>query len=205
MKANENAPKTEQEKADIQRRVEIAFEEVLRALEIDTETDHNTRDTARRVAKMYVLEVFAGRYNKRPKVTTFPNVNQLDEVYTIGPIDIRSACSHHFVPVVGRAWVGVIPGDTLIGISKFSRIVDWLMARPQIQEEAVVMIADELEEIIKPKALAVVMKAQHLCMTWRGVKESNVQMVNSVMRGAFRENPETRKEFFDIIKGQDYR
>jgi len=202
--ANANTPKTEQEKRAIQKNVENAFRDVLHALRIDTEGDPNTRDTARRVAKMYVREVFSGRYDERPKITTFPNTKELDEVYTLGPIDVRSACSHHFVPIVGRLWVGVIPDKTLIGISKFARLARWIMRRPHIQEDAAVMLADELERIIEPRGLALVIKAQHLCMTWRGVEEPNVTMVNSIMRGKFMEDAKSRSEFFDIIKGQGF-
>ncbi len=178
---------------------EVAISALLMALRIDQVDDPNTIDTAKRVAKMYVREVFAGRYEPMPKITTFPNTKKLDEVYTVGPITIRSACSHHLVPITGKLWVGVIPGDTLIGLSKFTRLANWVMRRPQIQEEAVVMLADLLEEHLKPKALAVVLKASHHCMTWRGVEDHDTLMTSSVMRGAFRDKPEARAEFLKLI------
>jgi GTP cyclohydrolase I len=188
----------------IQADVEAAVRQLLHALVIDTDNDHNTRETAKRVAKMYVHEVFKGRYMPRPDITDFPNAKNLDQLYTVGPITVRSACSHHLVPIVGKAWIGVIPGDRVVGLSKFNRLTEWIMARPQIQEEATMQLADEIESLIKPKALAVVVQAQHMCMTWRGVRDMGSSMTTSVMRGAFRENPAARDEFLSIIRGQGY-
>ncbi|MEY2953265.1 MAG: hypothetical protein RLZZ401_1352, partial [Pseudomonadota bacterium] len=115
---------------------------VLSSLVIDTEHDHNTGDTARRVAKMYVNEVFKGRYVKAPRITEFPNVGHLNELMIVGPITVRSACSHHFCPVIGRIWIGVLPNEhtNVIGLSKYARLAEWVMGRPQIQEEAVVQL-----------------------------------------------------------------
>jgi len=188
----------------IENDVEAAVQQLLRALVIDTENDHNTRETAKRVAKMYVHEVFKGRYASRPIITDFPNAKRLDQIYAVGPIAVRSACSHHLVPIVGKAWIGVIPGDRIVGLSKFNRLTDWIMSRPQIQEEATMQLADEIEALIKPRALAVVIQAQHLCMTWRGVRDLDTSMATSVMRGAFRENAVAREGFFSIIRGQGY-
>lgn len=202
MKANSNFGSLLNEKDinEIKQDVEYACEDLLEALRIDYKNDHNTKDTPKRMAKMYIDEVFKGRYLPRPKITTFPNYKKLDELYSVGPITIRSMCSHHFVPIIGKVWVGVIPNDTLIGLSKFNRIVDWVGSRPQIQEECVVQIADELEDIIKPKALGVIMKANHMCMTLRGVKDNDCAMTTSVMRGLFMENNHARQEFLDIMK-----
>jgi GTP cyclohydrolase I len=197
--ANISETLTEADRDEMQRQAELAIASLLMALRIDQSDDPNTKDTAKRVAKMYVREVFAGRYEPMPKITTFPNTKKLDEVYTVGPITIRSACSHHLVPITGKLWVGVIPGDTLIGLSKFTRLANWVMRRPQIQEEAVVMLADLLEEHLKPQALAVVLKASHHCMTWRGVEDHDTLMTSSVMRGAFRDQPEARAEFLKLI------
>lgn len=188
----------------IKRNVEKAMEKVLEALIIDTENDHNTKETAKRVAKMYIDEVFKGRYVEQPKITDFPNAKDLDQIYTLGPITIRSACSHHLVPITGHAWIGIIPNDRVIGISKFSRLTEWVMSRPQIQEEATVQLADLIEEKIKPKAVAVIIKATHQCMTWRGVRDNGVSMTTSVMRGLFRDDEGARNEFLSIIKGQGY-
>lgn len=199
--ANDNISEvmTDEDRHNLQAEVEERIQEVLEALVIDTQKDHNTQETAKRVAKMYIKEVFKGRYEKMPKVTDFPNAKDLDQVYTIGPITVRSACSHHLVPILGKCWVGVLPSDRVIGISKFVRLCEWVMARPQIQEEATVQLADIIEKMIKPKGLAVVVQATHECMTWRGVKESDVAMTTSVMRGSFRDEPETRAEFLKLI------
>jgi GTP cyclohydrolase I len=153
---------------------------------------------------MYCREIFWGRFSPRPKITEFPNAKNLDEIYTLGPIQVRSACSHHFCPIMGKLWVGVIPSDKVIGISKFVRLSDWVMARPHIQEEAAIMVADTIEDLIKPKGLAFVIKAQHMCMTWRGVKEPETKIVNSIVRGSFRQDPSMKKEFFDLIRAHGF-
>lgn len=204
--ANSNISKwiKEDELEQLQMEVQEVCQQLLKTLVIDTENDHNTQETAKRLSKMFLYEVFRGRYQPRPDITDFPNVGNLDEVYTLGPITVRSACSHHMVPITGQCWVGVMPSDRVIGISKFNRLVDWIMRRPHIQEEAVVMIANEIEQLIKPRGVGVVVRATHQCMTWRGVEESDTSMVTSVMRGVFREDPEIKKEFFNIIKGQGY-
>ena len=174
---------------------------VLQALVIDTEGDHNTHDTARRVARMFVDEVFRGRYHPMPQVTEFPNVERLNELMIVGPIAVRSACSHHMCPILGKVWIGVLPNEhsNLIGLSKYARIVDWIMSRPQIQEEAVTMLANELQERVKPDGLAIVMEADHFCMQWRGVKDMESAMTNSVMRGEFLKNPNLRREFLALL------
>ena len=195
---------TEEELAKLQIELKDKLEELLDVLLIDRKNDHNTLETANRVAKMYLHEVFKGRYHKQPKVTDFPNYKNLDQIYTVGAISVRSACSHHLVPIIGKCWIGVIPSDRVIGLSKFNRIVDWVMSRPQIQEEAAIQLADTIENLIKPKGLAVIVKAKHQCMTWRGVKDNYTQMVTSVMRGIFRDTAEARSELMDIFKGQGY-
>ena len=175
---------------------------VLESLVIDTENDHNTQNTSRRVAKMYVQEVFSGRYVDQPVLTKFPNVSRLNELMIIGPITVRSACSHHLCPIMGRIWIGVLPSkeSALIGLSKYSRLTEWVMCRPQIQEEAVVELADMLEKKIKPIGVAVVMDADHFCMQWRGVKDRDSKMINSVMRGAFLKDSNLRREFLALIE-----
>lgn len=181
--------------------VETRFQDVLRALVIDTAHDHNTAQTARRVAKMFVEEVFRGRYAPAPEVTTFPNVSRLGELMTVGPITVRSACSHHFCPIMGKVWIGVLPSPTseLIGLSKYARICNWVMSRPQIQEEAVVMLADELERRVRPNGLAIVMQAEHFCTHWRGIKDADTLMRNTVMRGAFSRDADLRREFLTLL------
>jgi GTP cyclohydrolase I len=174
---------------------------VLDSLVIDTENDHNTQDTARRVAKMYLNEVFKGRYVSEPPVTEFPNVERLNELMIVGPITVRSACSHHFCPIIGRVWIGVMPNEhsNLIGLSKYARLTEWIMSRPQIQEEAVTQVADLLQDKISPDGLAIVMEADHFCMQWRGVRDMDSKMINSVMRGSFLKDPNLRREFLALV------
>jgi len=177
---------------------------VLESLVIDIDNDHNTQDTARRVAKMYLNEVFQGRYRPAPPVTEFPNVTSLNELMIVGPITVRSACSHHFCPIMGRLWIGLMPNQhsNLIGLSKYARLADWILSRPQIQEEAITQIAELLMDKVKPDGLAVVMEADHFCMHWRGVKDTGSKMINSVMRGSFLKDPALRREFLALISMQ---
>ena len=186
---------------ELKAEVQAKMQEVLRALVIDTESDHNTNETAKRVAKMYVEEVFRGRYVPMPAVTEFPNVERLNELMIVGPITVRSACSHHMCPIFGKVWIGLLPNEhsNLIGLSKYARICDWIMSRPQIQEEAVTMLANELQRRVKPDGLAIVMEADHFCMHWRGVKDDESMMTNSVMRGAFLKDANLRREFLSLL------
>jgi GTP cyclohydrolase IA len=174
---------------------------VLDSLVIDTESDHNTHDSARRVAKMYLNEVFRGRYVPAPAVTEFPNASNLNELMIVGPITVRSACSHHFCPIMGKLWIGLMPNEhsNLIGLSKYARLSEWIMSRPQIQEEAISQMAELLMDLVKPDGLAMVMEADHFCMHWRGVKDTSSKMVNSVMRGSFLTNSALRREFLSLI------
>jgi len=181
--------------------VEHKMQHVLDSLVIDTENDHNTDNTARRVAKMYLNEVFRGRYVHAPSITEFPNAEHLNELMIVGPITVRSACSHHFCPVIGKIWIGVMPNEhtNVIGLSKYARLAEWIMGRPQIQEEAVVQLADLIQEKTQPDGLAIVMEASHYCMAWRGVKDMDSKMINSVMRGVFLKDPNLRREFLSLI------
>ena len=181
--------------------VELKMQTVLDSMVIDTENDHNTSNTARRVAKMYLNEVFRGRYVQAPTITEFPNAEHLNELMIVGPITVRSACSHHFCPVIGRIWIGVMPNEhtNVIGLSKYARLAEWIMGRPQIQEEAVVQLADLIQDKTQPDGLAIVMEASHYCMAWRGVKDMDSKMINSVMRGVFLKDPNLRREFLSLI------
>jgi len=181
--------------------VEQRMQQVLEALVIDTDSDHNTNETAKRVAKMFLTEVFSGRYQPIPSVTEFPNFSRLNELMIVGPVKVRSACSHHLCPILGKVWIGILPNErsNLIGLSKYARICDWIMSRPQIQEEAVMMLANELQTRVKPDGLAIVMEADHFCMHWRGVKDDESMMTNSVMRGAFLKDANLRREFLSLL------
>jgi GTP cyclohydrolase I len=181
--------------------VEGKMRGVLESLVIDTTGDHNTQDTARRVARMYLTEVFRGRYEAPPPVTEFPNAERLNELMIVGPVTVRSACSHHFCPIIGRLWIGLMPNEhsNLIGLSKYSRLTEWIMCRPQIQEEAIAQLAALLMRKVSPDGLAVVMEADHFCMHWRGVRDPQTRMINSVMRGSFLKDPALRREFLSLI------
>ena len=181
--------------------VEVKMQGVLDSMVIDTARDHNTNNTARRVAKMYLNEVFKGRYVPAPTITEFPNVGHLNELMIVGPITVRSACSHHFCPVIGKVWIGVMPNEhtNVIGLSKYARLAEWVMGRPQIQEEAVLQLADLIQTKTQPDGLAIVMEATHFCMSWRGVKDMDSKMINSVMRGVFLKDMNLRREFLALI------
>lgn len=185
---------------ELEQEVVVKAQALLRALVIDIDNDHNTRKTAARLAKMFVREVFVGRYQPVPDVTEFPNVKRLDELMIVGPLRVRSACSHHLCPIMGHVWVGVMPNpeSSLIGLSKYARLVNWVMSRPQIQEEAIVQIADLIEQRLQPDGIAVVLEADHYCMHWRGVKDDGARMVNSVMRGSFLTDASLRREFLAL-------
>jgi GTP cyclohydrolase I len=187
---------------DLQQEVESRVRELLASLVIDTDNDHNTRETAQRVAKMYLNEVFRGRYVAEPPITEFPNTERLSELMIVGPIAVRSACSHHFCPIMGRLWIGLMPSEhsNLLGLSKYSRLAEWIMSRPQIQEEAVAQLAELLMKRVSPEGLAVVMEADHFCMHWRGVRDADSKMVNSVMRGTFLTDAALRREFLSLLK-----
>jgi GTP cyclohydrolase IA len=184
-------------RAELERRVQ----DVLETLVIDTVSDHNTQGTAKRIARMYLDEVFRGRYVAEPGITQFPNVEHLNELMIVGPIIIRSTCSHHLCPIFGKLWIGVMPNEhsSLIGLSKYARLADWIMSRPQIQEEAVARLADLLQERVQPDGLAIVMEADHFCLHWRGIKDTESKMTNSVMRGSFLKDMNLRREFLSLI------
>ena len=189
----------------LQNEVQNEMQRVLSSLVIDTEHDHNTKETAKRVAKMFLNETFGGRYVPEPRVTSFPNMGY-NNLYTTGPITIRSTCAHHLQNIVGKCWVGIFPEEEVIGLSKFNRLVHHIAERPQIQEEMTTQIADKLVQYAKTPNVAVVVKAEHHCMTHRGVKEHDSDMTTAVMLGKFRDDPNLKTEFYNLMlsmKGHD--
>jgi GTP cyclohydrolase I len=170
---------------------------VLRALLIDIDNDHNTQETGKRLAKMWINEVFSGRYQPMPDVRYFPNAKELNSMYVTGPITIRSCCSHHLVPFIGEAFIGIIPGKEVVGLSKFNRLISWVFSRPQIQEEAIMEIADIIERELKPEGLGIVVTAKHHCIDWRGVKDKSV-FTTCELRGSMF-NQSSREEFMSLI------
>lgn len=190
-----------EERRDWEFDILLAVQDLLDALLIDTKNDHNTRETACRVKKMFVNEIFSGRYKKCPDLKAFPNDKNYDQVYLTGPLEIRSTCAHHFQPIIGNAWVGIMPGKNVLGLSKFNRIVDWIASRPQIQEDMTEQIGDMIAKACGTDNIAVVIKATHLCVTQRGVRAACSDMTTSVIRGRFRSEPHLKQEFFQLVAG----
>lgn len=184
----------------LQKEVEEKAEELMRTMVIDVDNDPNAKETAKRLAKMYINEVFAGRYYEKPDVTDFPNAREYDQLYVVGPIDVKSTCSHHWAPFIGHCFVGLYPSEQVIGLSKFHRIVDWFARRPQIQEELTMDVADELERITQANGVAVLMDTEHFCTKMRGVEAHNGSFVTSAMRGSFRNDPSLKQEFMSIVE-----
>lgn len=174
------------------------IEELFDVLKIDHRNDHNTRETPTRVAKMFVEELLAGRYDEPPKITEFDNARNFDDLIVTGPIEVRSTCAHHMMPIYGHAYIGVLPSPDgkIIGLSKYDRIVEYFASRLQIQEELVKQIQNFIVEKTHPRGLAVRISAVHMCKTHRGVRASHdSRMVNTSYYGDLQRNPTLRAEF----------
>ena len=180
-----------------------AFENVLQSLVIDTETDPNSKDTGRRLAKMYINEIMSGRYEPMPNATAFPN--HVDDGYKgmlVVRSEIKSMCSHHHQPVNGVAYIGIIAAETLIGLSKYTRIAQWCARRGTLQEELNNVIANEIQKATGSSNIGVYLQATHGCCENRGIGAHSSLTQTTVLRGAFNEDPGTKKEFMDNIKLQ---
>jgi len=172
--------------------------ELFDILHIDHRNDHNTRDTPRRVARMFVDETMHGRFSSPPVLTEFENVEKFDQLIVTGPIEIRSTCAHHLMPIYGDAYIGVLPSPTgkIIGLSKYDRIVHYFCGRLQIQEELVRQIGQFIMEKTEPLGLAVRISAVHMCKTHRGVRANHrSRMVTSAYFGALETDQFRRNEF----------
>ena len=198
IKANGNIVLEDSEKILMIEKLTSHFKDILKDMKYDLD-DQQIKETPKRIAKMWVNELFTGNYEKAPELTVFENTEKINDIVFLGPISVKSTCSHHFIPFIGNCFIAYIPNEKIVGISKLARIVKWFMRRPQIQEELVKQIADYIEEKLNPKGVAVYIEAQHLCMTVRGVEECDSKMKSSAIRGAFNEDA-CRKEFFDMIK-----
>ena len=181
----------------------VAFEGVLDALLIDRETDPNSTGTARRLAKMYFNEIMAGRYEPAPEATAFPN-DSTDryEGMLVVRSELRSMCSHHHQPVSGVAYIGIIAAQKLIGLSKYTRIAQWCARRGTLQEELCNDIANEIMAATQSKNVGVYIQAVHGCCENRGIMAHSSLTQTTVLKGAFKEDGNTKKEFFDNIKLQ---
>jgi len=199
--ANGNNALSEQERCDMVEQLEQKFIEISEILRI-SRRDPNCTHTPLRIARMYVNELFKGRYIPPPQPTVFPNRKKVDELIISKGIEVMSVCSHHFQPISGECSIGYIPNDYVIGLSKLSRIVDWFARRGQIQEELGEQIADYIVDLLHPKALGVIIRARHYCMIARGVKGSEEKslMITSVMRGELLEDMNLRNEFLKLIE-----
>jgi GTP cyclohydrolase I len=181
----------------------IAFENVLQSLVIDIETDPNSMDTGRRMAKMYINEIMSGRYNPMPNPNSFPNyVEDGYEGMLVVRSELKSLCSHHHQPVQGVAYIGIIAGPKLLGLSKYTRIAQWCAMRGTLQEELNVMIANEIQKHTGSKDVGVYVQATHGCCENRGIRAKSSLTQTTVLRGDFKEVDATKKEFMDNIKLQ---
>ena len=180
-----------------------AFENVLQSLVIDTETDPNSMDTARRMAKMYINEIMSGRYDPMPNPSAFPNyIEGGYEGMLVVRSELTSLCSHHHQTVKGVAYIGIIAGPKLLGLSKYTRIAQWCATRGTLQEELNVMIANAIQEQTGSEHVGVYVQATHGCCENRGIKAHSSLTQTTVLRGAFKNDPATKKEFIDNVKLQ---
>jgi len=194
---------TVEDKEQLIKEATAAFETVLDTLLIDRETDPNSKGTARRLAKMYFNEIMSGRYDPMPPVASFPNdPDNGYEGMLVVRSELKSMCSHHHQPVTGVAYIGIIAADKLIGLSKYTRIAQWCAQRGTLQEELAVDIAQEIMQATGSKNVGVHIGAEHGCCTNRGIKATSSLTQTTVLRGAFKDDPSTKKEFFDNIKLQ---
>jgi|TARA_R110002050_G_scaffold83618_4_gene178819 GTP cyclohydrolase I len=179
------------------------FESVLEGLVIDIDNDPNSMETGRRLAKMYILELMSGRYNPIPKATAFPNdsTTAYKGLLTVRS-EIVSMCSHHHQPVKGVAYIGIIAGDTLIGLSKYTRIAQWCAKRGTLQEELAMDICREIMKATNSENVGVYVQATHGCVEHRGIEAHSSLTQTTVLEGAFADDPATKKEFMDNIKLQ---
>ncbi|RYC33924.1 GTP cyclohydrolase I [Lichenibacterium minor] len=174
------------------------IEELFDILMIDHRNDHNTRETPARVAKMYVEEIMRGRFSSPPKITEFDNVERCEQLIVTGPLEVRSTCAHHLMPIYGHAVIGILPSPDgkIIGLSKYDRIVDYFCARLQIQEELVKQIERFIVDNTAPRGLAVRVSAVHMCKSHRGVRASRAsRMVNTTYYGELATDPQLKAEF----------
>jgi len=179
------------------------FEGVLDSLIIDRHTDPNSQGTARRLAKMYLYEIMAGRYDPAPDATAFPNDSEdRYEGMLVVRSELRSMCSHHHQPVAGVAYIGIIAAQKLIGLSKYTRIAQWCARRGTLQEELANDIAREIMKATGSDNVAVYIQATHGCCENRGIMAHSSLTQTTVLKGAFKEDGNTKKEFFDNIKLQ---
>lgn len=178
------------------------FEDVLQSLVIDTQDDPNSKGTAKRLAKMYINEIMGGRYHSSPDVTSFPNDGQYDQLIVVRS-DIKSMCSHHHQPVTGICYIACMPGEKLIGLSKYTRIAQHIASRGHLQEELTEMIASKIQRLTKSPAVGVYIRARHGCCENRGIRSANSATQTTVLKGALKTDPALKNEFMHNIQIQE--
>lgn len=179
--------------------IEKNFKEIMHVLGLDLK-DESLKDTPKRVAKMYVKEIFSGlNPDNKPSPTLFENKFDFHEMLVERNITIYSYCEHHFVPIIGKAHIAYFPRNYVIGLSKLNRIAQYFAKRPQVQERLTIQIANELKEVLQTEDVAVIIEADHLCVASRGVNDINSSTVTSCYHGKFL-NSDTRKEFMSNIR-----
>lgn len=199
-------PLTEAEREAMMMAAARKIEELFDILCIDHRNDHNTRETPQRVAKMYVEEILEGRYTAPPKITEFDNAQAYDQLIVTGPIELRSMCAHHMMPIYGAAYIGILPSadGKIIGLSKYDRIVEYFASRLQIQEELVKQIGQYIMDMTSPRGLAVRISAVHMCKTQRGVRASHrSRMVNTYYWGEMASDAALKGEFLQECTALD--
>lgn len=179
-------------------KLEEKFKEVMEIMGLDLK-DLSLKDTPSRIAKMYEYELFRGIYEPPPDIKVFPNNEKYNQMITIGPLNVKSTCEHHFAPFLGYCYVSYIPKDVLIGASKFSRILNWYMRRPQLQERLTQQIANYVQKKIHPQGVGVYIKAQHMCMVMRGVEETNSWMVTTALKDCYFDDNIAKSEFLRYV------
>lgn len=202
IKSGENMILTEEARVNMKHDAAIAYGKFLDALGFDWEHDPNMTGTPMRVAKMMVDELAKGCYSDQPRSTTFENVDSYDGMVFQGNIDVKSFCSHHILPFIGKAHVAYIPGadGKIIGLSKLNRIVEYFARRPQVQENLTMQIHQYINTLLpENKGVAVAIEAMHTCVSLRGIQQDST-MKTSRLSGGFKDNPETRAEFYDFIR-----
>jgi GTP cyclohydrolase I len=200
--ANQNVPRTEEERKQMIEDAAIHYGKYMDALGIDWQNDPNSSDTPRRVAKAFVNDLAQGCFDTPPNITAFDNLDGYEGMVFQGNIDLKSFCSHHHLPFVGVAHVAYIPSKDgkVIGLSKLNRIVEWFARRPQVQENLTMQIHQYLNEVCENNnGVAVVCEANHMCACVRGVRH-NSTMMTSHLSGAFKNDPATREEFYKFVE-----
>lgn len=185
-----------QEKLDS---IEIQYRMIMDELNLNLEDD-SLKETPKRVAKMYVNEIFYGLdYKNFPKITPFENKMKYDEMIIEKNITVKSMCEHHIMPFLGHAYIGYIPNGTILGLSKLNRLVDFFSRRPQVQERLTEQVWHSLNYILQTNNIAVLIKANHLCVVHRGVEDENSEMITSKLGGNFKNISEVRTEFLNLV------